>query len=513
MPGSGIDTAVPATGRAAGRAAAGPAATGRAAAGRAAAGRAATGGIVAACVLVAGVPATAVGAAGAGLAPPTSAASPLTHALGTWPAAGARPVVAGRFTPAVRTSPQAMPAGAPHGVGSVVFDCQKSSAGNRTCYGPQQLRAAYRIQPLLDRGITGAGRTIVIVDAYAPPGIDKDLHEFDRAYGLPDPQLRIVAPQGAVWDGRDPNQQAWASEIDIDVQWTHAIAPEAEIVLVEAKSESDPDLAAAVRYAVRHRLGDVISQSFGEDERCTPPDVRTELSDTYRAAAAAGITVVASSGDTGAGQYVCDPKSADLRSGATFPASDPRVLAVGGTQLTADLSSGAYGSETAWNDGGSSYPAASGGGYSTVFDRPGYQAGAVDRRARGLPDVSYSSASQGAVMVYWGQDGTGGRFYGFFGTSVATAQWSGLVALAAQLARHRLGLLHPTIYRAALGNCGNAVFHDIRTGDNTVHYRDDAGVARTVAGYRAGPGWDAVTGVGSPIATGLVPLLAGAGRR
>jgi subtilase family serine protease len=189
------------------------------------------------------------------------------------------------------------------------------------------------------------------------------------------------------------------------------------------------------------------------------------------------------------------------------------VLAVGGTQLTADLSSGAYRGEVAWNDGSQESPAASGGGYSILFGRPRYQAGAVTRNARGLPDVAYSSASNGAVMVYVGQDGTGGDFYAFFGTSVAAPQWSGLVALAAQMAGHRLGWLNPTIYRAAAGAGSGALFHDIRTGDNSVRYLDDSGAVRTIPGYRAAPGWDAVTGVGSPIASELVPLMAAAGKR
>ena len=163
----------------------------------------------------------------------------------------------------------------------------------------------------------------MIVAAYAPPGIEEDLKKFDRAFGLPDPALQIVAPQGAVWDSRDPNQLAWASEIDSDVQWAHAIAPEARIVLVEARSDDDHDLAPAVAYAVQHRLGDVISQSFGEDERCTPPKARIKLSAAYRKAAAARITVVASSGDTGAGQFVCDPNSGNLRKGAASPRRTP----------------------------------------------------------------------------------------------------------------------------------------------------------------------------------------------
>jgi subtilase family serine protease len=116
-------------------------------------------------------------------------------------------------------------------------------------------------------------------------------------------------------------------------------------------------------------------------------------------------------------------------------------------------------------------------------------------------------------VIYWGQDGAGGGFYAFYGTSVAVPQWSGLVALGAQLARHRLGLVNPTIYRAARSTRSAELFHDVRVGNNTVHYVDDCGVVKTVRGYRARTGWDAATGVGSPIAGALVPLLAAATER
>ena len=460
-------------------------------------------GVVAACI-------GAAAAAPARAAPAPAAPAPAAPGQAS-PTPAVTPPPTARFAPTVRADPHGFPAGAAHTGGSVVFDCQKPSAGVETCYGPDQIRTAYKIQPLLDRGITGAGRRIVIVAAFAPPSVAADLHRFDSVFHLPDPHLQIVAPQGAVWDPSDVNQRSWADEIDIDVQWSHVVAPHAKIVLVEARSDSDPDIAAAVSYAVQQRLGDVISQSFGVDERCMSPQARASLSASYRAAQAAGITVVASTGDQGAAQFVCDVTSNDLRQGVSFPASDPRVLAVGGTQLHADLSSGAYRSEITWNDGGDASASATGGGYSTVFGRPDYQDGTVARHARGVPDVAYSSAPKG--VIYWGQDGAGGGFYAFYGTSVAVPQWSGLVALGAQLARHRLGLVNPTIYRAARSTRSAELFHDVRVGNNTVHYVDDCGVVKTVRGYRARTGWDAATGVGSPIAGALVPLLAAATER
>jgi subtilase family serine protease len=414
---------------------------------------------------------------------------------------------ASRFAPAMGVHPHYRRAGDPRDSdGDVAFACQDFSAGANTCLGPHQLQVAYRIQPLLDRGINGAGRTIVIVDAYAPPGVGADLHTFDALFHLPDPQLRVIAPQGAVWDAADDNQRRWAGEIDLDVQLAHTVAPGAKVVLVEARSDLEDDVNDAMSYAVDQHLGDVLSLSFGEDERCVPPAARSRMQAIIARSVASGMTVVAASGDQGAAQYVCDETSNNMRKGVWFPASDPLSLGVGGTQLTANPVTGVYRSEKAWDDR-VGYALAGGGGFSTLFARPAYQNGTVHGAARGVPDIAYSAATKDAALIYWGQDGATGDFYAFDGTSLGTPQWGGLIALSDQLAGRRLGMVNASLYQAP----ATSVFHDITTGNNSVVYTDDNGVLRSIRGYPAIPGWDAVTGLGSPIADKLVPYLAAAG--
>lgn len=121
------------------------------------------------------------------------------------------------------------------------------------CYGPSQIQNAYRFTPPYKAGITGRGRTIAIVDAFQSPTIREDLALFDQTFGLPDPRFTIVAPDGLTpFDENDPNQVGWAVEISLDVQWAHAIAPDAAITLVLAKSNEDADILSATRYVVDH---------------------------------------------------------------------------------------------------------------------------------------------------------------------------------------------------------------------------------------------------------------------
>jgi subtilase family serine protease len=415
------------------------------------------------------------------------------------PATASAPI-AHRVTPAVGVKPHAIPAGKAAPSGAVLFNCQQPGAGV-TCYGPDQIRAAYAIQPLLDRGITGKGRTIVIIDAFAPPTVAADLHTFDTTWGLPDPKLSIIAPQGVpAFDPNDDNQVGWSGEIALDVQWAHVVAPQAKIVLVEARSNDDADILAATRYAVDHNLGDVISQSFGEDERCVDPAILKAQHALFATASRRGITLIASAGDQGSAQPTCDGSSYSLA--ASSPASDPYVLAIGGTSLKADPASGAYQSETVWNET-DEYGAAGGGGYSVLYSRPDYQRGTVSRHSRGLPDVSYDGGINGGVLVYWE-----GGFWIFGGTSSGSPQWAGVTALAGQLAHHRLGLLQPRLYQLGRSRAARSTLHDIVVGDNHYAFTDDSGQLVTIPGYRATRGWDAATGLGTPIASGLVPFLA-----
>ena len=152
--------------------------------------------------------------------------------------------------------------------------------------------------------------------------------------GLPEHDLQVVAPDGVpAFDINDDNQVGWSAEISLDVQWAHAVAPGATILLVEAKSNEDTDILSATKYAVDHNLGDVISQSFGENESCVDPNLLKAQHAVFQAANAKGITLIASAGDSGAAELNCD--GTNYLQAASSPASDPLVLGVGGTQLHA----------------------------------------------------------------------------------------------------------------------------------------------------------------------------------
>jgi subtilase family serine protease len=382
--------------------------------------------------------------------------------------------------------------------GRVLFPCQKQARLGPPalpfCYGPDQIRAAYGIQPVLDSGITGAGRTIVIIDAFQSPTIRQDLALFDHIWHYRNPTLNIIAPDGVTpFNPADPSQLMWSAEISLDVQWSHAIAPGAKIDLVLAKSASDADILRVTKYAVAHNLGDVISQSFGEAEACADPALLAQEHAVFESATAKGITLFASSGDLGSAQPTCDNKA--LLVSASTPASDPDVTAVGGTHLLADATSGRYGSETAWNDDFG----AGGGGFSNLYRRPGYQAQfqSNDKR-RGVPDVAYAADIRGGFIAAFGVPfGVGGLFV-FGGTSAGSPQWAGIIALADQRGGHRLGAINRSLYRIAKGGSYSRAFHDVTAGNN---------VFFGLPGYSAGPGWDAATGLGSPDATRLIPLL------
>jgi subtilase family serine protease len=384
------------------------------------------------------------------------------------------------------------------------FPCQTTTPPH--CYGPTQIREAYQITPVLNKGITGKGRTIVIIDAYQSPTINQDLQTFDTLFGLPNPHFTIIAPDGLTpFDQNDPNQVGWAGEITLDVEWSHAVAPGANIVLVLAKSNQDADILSATRYAIRHNLGDVISQSFGEGETCVDPSLLRQEHALFREATLKGITLFASAGDQGAAQPTCDGNSFFLS--VSSPASDPLVTGVGGTQLIADGQTGAYQSESAWNE--PQYEAASGGGFSTLYRKPFYQFGTAGiGKYRGVPDVAYNAAVDGGVLTVWSSSGLGQNLvFRFGGTSAGSPQWAGITVLADQLGHHRVGFLNPAFYAIGHSWLYSKAFHDITTGNNTFTGTDANGNSVTINGYQAGKGWDPVTGWGSPRVANLLPLL------
>ncbi len=406
---------------------------------------------------------------------------------------------------AIRVSPKLWDSGKPDAMGT--FPCQNPTYIT-PCYGPKQIRTAYSIEPLLDRGINGSGRTIVIVDAFQSPTIAQDLQTFDQAFHLPNPKLNIIAPFGLTpFNPNDPNQVNWAMEISLDVEWSHAVAPNATIDLVLAASDQDVDIYNVIKYAVDNNLGDTISQSFGENESCADPKLVAAADQLYQKAAQKGISVFAASGDQGAAQRTCDGSS--WTQAVSFPADDPYVTAVGGTQLSANQRSGQYIGEVAWKE--LQFQAASGGGFSVIYAKPSYQSGTFsDRNRRGVPDVAVNAALNGGVLVAVSvipTDAEGGPFHIVGGTSAGSPQWAGVVALADQEARYRLGFLNPAIYGIGESSSYARAFHDVTFGNDTIQLTDAKGNPIVVQGYSAHKGWNPVTGGGTPIVSGLVPML------
>ena len=398
------------------------------------------------------------------------------------------------------------------------------------CYDPADLRTAYDVQPLYNRGIDGAGQTIVIVDSFGSPTIRSDLATFDREFGLPaPPSFQVISPAGRVpaYDGSNSNERGWAGETTLDVDWAHTMAPGAKILLVEtpvpnpnSPTAGDSQIAEAENYVIDHHLGQVISQSFGQAE-ATFPNLASlyALRSPYINAQQQGVTVLAAAGDDGATNTNAAGTQFFTHRAVLWPASDPLVTAVGGTQLSLDINGDRNQPDVVWNDSnnyallnaltGSTDPTgiATGGGVSSVFARPWYQNGVagVTGDHRGIPDISMSAACSGLVLTYNSFGGEQAGWYAACGTSEATPLFAGIVALADQVAGHSLGLINPALYTLSAEHAPGLV--DVTQGNNTVTFIQN-NTSYTVRGYTAGPGYDLASGVGTVNAALFVPELA-----
>ncbi|MGA2035019.1 MAG: Ig-like domain-containing protein, partial [Thermoguttaceae bacterium] len=338
---------------------------------------------------------------------------------------------------------------------------------------PQQIRTAYGFTKVSFKSATGAtvaadgsGETIAIVDAYDDPTIVSDLHQFDVQFGLPDPTFKKIMQPGTTPD------PGWAVEITLDVEWSHAIAPKAGIVLVEAADSSNVNLMSAVQTASQIKGVVAVSMSWG-GYGDSPGETGY---DSYFATK--GITYLAATGDDGA------PSG--------YPSYSPNVVAVGGTTLNIS-GQGNYGSESGW--------AGSAGGISTMEPQPAYQKGVVTQSFtnRTAPDVAYDADPNTGFAIYdsylnpfpWGVVG---------GTSDAAPQWAGLITIADQ-GRALAGvgpLTGKTQTLPILYSLPGSDFHDITTGSSQGY-----------PVYNAGPGYDLVTGRGTPYANLIIPALFG----
>ncbi len=348
--------------------------------------------------------------------------------------------------------------------------------GQPAGFSPAQIRQAYGFNQIaFENGAVvgnGSGQTIAIVDAYDDPYIASDLAIFDATYGLAAPPsfAKVNESGGATMPAANTS---WDMEISLDVEWAHAIAPGASILLVECNSDGGSDLLAGVNYARNVPGVSVVSMSWAG-----PEFTGESYYDSYFTTPAGhgGVTFVAASGDTGS------------QGAPDWPSVSPNVLAVGGTQLTLSAS-GVYGGETAWS--GSS------GGLSTGETQPAYQKGVVGQSAtqRAVPDVAYDASTASPYAVY---DTASGGWMEVGGTSAGAPQWSALIAIPDQgRASVGLGSLDggtqtlPLLYQLPAGD-----FHDVTSGSD--------------GAYSAGAGYDLVTGRGSPIANLVVSGLVGA---
>jgi subtilase family serine protease len=406
--------------------------------------------------------------------------------------------------PALATTASTSAAGDPPP--TVTSNCL--TATPRQCYTVDEYRAAYGVQPLLDRGLTGRGQTVVLPEYAVSPDdsdaadIRENLAIFDHTFGLPDTRLEVV---NSIANSQTP-ELANHEEI-LDIELVHQIAPEAAIKVVLFSTATEDAAVDGLIRSVRLAPslgGSIVSISLAASEPCFTPTQVAAFHAALRFDRVRHTTVITGSGDDGAATQSCDANNPPAK-GVALPASDPNSLAVGGTTLQAAHPKGAYIGETVWNEPMSDEnpPLGSGGGFSALFATPHYQRGVPAIGAhRGVPDVAASAnITVGPVVALTFNHKT--RFVVGGGTSAAAPFWAGLVALANQKAHKPLGFINPTIYHIAQSPLYRAAFHDITMGNNSVDYPSGS-----VTGYNATPGWDPATGWGSPNASVLVPLLA-----
>ena len=337
----------------------------------------------------------------------------------------------------------------------------------------------------------------------------------------------IIAPTGKIprWNSSDSDMTGWGGETTLDVEYAHAIAPGANILLAETPvSETEgvtgfPQIVSAEEYVLRHHLGDVISQSFEATEQTFAGLAQINayhLRAAYEMAAGEkdGPTVLAAAGDTGAADVELNGSTYYTYPVTSWPDSDPLVTGVGGTELVAGKG-GAFRS-VAWNDtdnkhiGDGTNPTAGGGGLSVLFTRPSYQSGVknVVGGARGVPDIAMNAACSSPVFTYesFPQAGTPAGWYPNCGTSEATPEFAGIVALADQVAGHALGVINPTLYKLSAAKAPGIV--PVTSGNNTVTFVQN-GKTTTGKGFNAQAGYSLVDGVGTVNGWYLAYELAG----
>jgi subtilase family serine protease len=433
------------------------------------------------------------------------------------------------------------------------------NAVGRRCFDPFAMANSYNYAGLHTAGNEGQGTTIALVDSFGSAPIANDLNVFDTAFGLPHmcgepnvtctsgmPQFSIFNFQGsppatAPPPNNSPGQEAhnlWALEVSLDVEWAHATAPLANIMLVTTPTAETlgvqglPQMMQAEKFVIDNHMADVISQSFGTaEEAFSSTQSLLNLRYAFEAAQANDVTMLASSGDSGSANIIKTP----VHQGGSvipfptvgWPASDPLVTGVGGTYLCTDATTGTSVDSVSPPANCQSHPGVrevgwidAGGGFSHVFSQPSFQntlpPGSTAFPApamRGVPDVAYQASSRTGVLVYDTEPATstsgvgcGGAnpcstgWYVVGGTSCGSPQWAGIIAMTDQIAGRDVGYINPALYQIADNPSMYANdFYDVTVGNNQAD--------PSVPGYNATTGWDPVTGLGTPNVANLIPDL------
>ncbi len=400
------------------------------------------------------------------------------------------------------------------------------------CYTPADIYAAYGVSALHAEGTTGKGETIVIVDSYGSPTAQADLNRFSDTFGLPRTTIQFINPNGTPPYNNSVNGSAtnWAFETSLDLQWAHAIAPDAHLVLVQAiPAETEgvqgfPGIFLGEQMAISQFPGSVMSQSFAVTEQSFRGAASTQVSlmdSVYKQARLNHVTVFGSSGDSGTANVDKQGRIYPFPT-VNWPSSDPLVTSAGGTWLqygwtwnpssptdVSYLDTPGSRTEAVWNE--PFIQAATGGGRSVLFATPNFQSSispSVLMGRRGLPDMSWNAAVDGGVLVYTSFPGVRVGWHIVGGTSAASPQLAALVALTNQLAdasgKTHVGYLNPRLYQLPASDFTDIVpqtFGSVTIADNALY-------GFNIAGMPATAGYDLATGFGSPKAYNFVHDLA-----
>jgi len=369
------------------------------------------------------------------------------------------------------------------------------------CVTPHALSVAYGIDPLIQKGFTGKGQTIVDITSFDSPNLQKNLKVFDQTFNLPPIDVQVISPLNEPISDPNKDLQTWAQGTEREVEILHAIAPGAKIVVLEspvAETEGTvglPEFRKLVQYAIDNQLGNIVSLRWDASELTLQDAGGQQEVQQWNDLLQNGttnhhITYFATSGSSGATDYIDSTHMGNVPT-TSFPANSPWVTSVGGTNLNL-TSTASILAETAWSG--------SGGGFTNLFTMPSYQKllpAQVQQQFdnhRGVPDVSIDDDPLTGLAVY--VDGQ----WQLAGGNTNVPIWTALGAIADQVAGHPLGFINPALYKLGTSNTYHQDFHDITEGSNNNQQAN-------VKGYSAAPGWDPVTGLGTPNAQNLIPDL------